>query len=196
MTRLLLVGANSEMFELARSLGHDICSVVDTTVPEERWRDYLVLRTDRLAVESGGFDAALLAIDSPSDRAEAYRFYTEAGVTCISLSAGRISETAICGTALMVHRGAHLSADCVVGVGVRLNYGANVMHDSTLGDFTTIAPNAVVLGCVTIGAMSYVGANATILPGLKVGVGCTVGAGAVVTCDVPDGNTVMGIPAR
>jgi acetyltransferase-like isoleucine patch superfamily enzyme len=44
--------------------------------------------------------------------------------------------------------------------------------------------------------MSYIGANATILPGLKVGVGCTVGAGAVVTCDVPDGNTVMGIPAR
>ena len=196
MVRLLLVGANSEMFELAHSLGHDVRAVADTAVQEERWRDCRVLRTDIEAIESGGFDAALLAIDSPQDRAKAFNLYTAAGVTCISLSEGWVSESAKCGAALLVHRGAHLSADCVVGVGVRLNYGANVMHDSTLGDFATIAPNAVVLGRVTIGKMSYVGANATILPGLKIGMSCTIGAGAVVTCDVSDGRTVKGIPAK
>lgn len=184
------------MHELALSLGHDIRAVADPNIREGWWRGCPVFRSDSEAIESGGFDAALLAIDSPENRANVFEFYTAVDVTCISLSAGWVSETATCGAALLVHRGAHLSADCVVGVGVRLNYGANVMHDSTIGDFATIAPNAVVLGRSRIGKMSYVGANATILPGLKIGESCTVGAGAVVTCDVLDGKTVKGIPAK
>jgi serine acetyltransferase len=47
-----------------------------------------------------------------------------------------------------------------------------------------------------IGEASYVGANATILPGCHVGRRAVVGAGAVVTRPVPDGATVVGVPAR
>ena len=41
-----------------------------------------------------------------------------------------------------------------------------------------------------------IGANATILPGIIISEGAAIGAGAVVTCDVPPGVTVMGVPAR
>lgn len=41
-----------------------------------------------------------------------------------------------------------------------------------------------------------IGSNATILPGLTIGEGALVGAGAVVTCDVPPGAVVAGVPAR
>ncbi|PIG92520.1 acyltransferase [Gloeocapsopsis sp. IPPAS B-1203] len=41
-----------------------------------------------------------------------------------------------------------------------------------------------------------IGSNATILPGVTIGENAIVGAGAVVTCDVPDNTTVVGVPAR
>ena len=41
-----------------------------------------------------------------------------------------------------------------------------------------------------------IGSNATILPGVTIGENAIVGAGAVVTCDVPDHTTVVGVPAR
>ncbi|KQO76279.1 acyltransferase [Rhizobium sp. Leaf262] len=40
-----------------------------------------------------------------------------------------------------------------------------------------------------------IGSNATILPGLTIGAEACVGAGAVVTLDVPNGATVVGVPA-
>jgi len=41
-----------------------------------------------------------------------------------------------------------------------------------------------------------IGAGATIIQGIHVGASSVVGAGAVVTKDVREGVTVMGIPAR
>ncbi len=40
------------------------------------------------------------------------------------------------------------------------------------------------------------GASATILPGVTIGKNAVVGAGAVVTKDVADDTTVVGVPAR
>jgi len=41
-----------------------------------------------------------------------------------------------------------------------------------------------------------IGSGAIIMPGVTIGKCAMVGAGAVVTKDVPDGATVMGVPAR
>jgi acetyltransferase-like isoleucine patch superfamily enzyme len=41
-----------------------------------------------------------------------------------------------------------------------------------------------------------IGSNATILPGITIGKNAIIGAGAVVTRDVPDYATVVGVPAR
>jgi serine acetyltransferase len=47
-----------------------------------------------------------------------------------------------------------------------------------------------------LGASVLVGCGAQILQYLLIGSGATIGAGAVVTRNVPDGATVVGIPAR
>jgi acetyltransferase-like isoleucine patch superfamily enzyme len=40
------------------------------------------------------------------------------------------------------------------------------------------------------------GVGVSVVPGVRIGAGATVGAGAVVISDVPDGETVVGVPAR
>ena len=49
---------------------------------------------------------------------------------------------------------------------------------------------------VKIGKNVWIGGKAIILPGVTIGDNAIVGAGAVVTRDVAEGATVMGIPAR
>ncbi len=89
-----------------------------------------------------------------------------------------------------------VTADVRVGDGVLVNKAVILSHDVTVGEFCEISPGARLLGKVFLGCQVEVGTNAVILPGVKVGNKCKIGAGAVVTKDVPDGLTVVGIPAK
>lgn len=77
-----------------------------------------------------------------------------------------------------------------------VGYGAKVGHDVVIGDFSSVMPGAFVGGDATIGEGALIGANATVLQGVTVGTDATVGAGATVVDDVPDGETVVGSPAK
>ena len=75
------------------------------------------------------------------------------------------------------------------------NSGAIVEHECIVGDFAHIAPGAVLSGNVHVGEGTLVGVGARVIPGIRIGAWATVGAGAVVIEDVPDGATVVGVPA-
>jgi len=60
----------------------------------------------------------------------------------------------------------------------------------------SIAPGAHLGGEVTIGEGVLIGIGATVMPQRRVGDWAVVGAGACVVEDVPDGVTVVGVPAR
>lgn len=84
-----------------------------------------------------------------------------------------------------------------IGRGAILNTGCTVDHHAQIGDYTHIAPPGVHLGGeVSIGGHTLVGIGAVVLPRCRVGAGCIIGAGAVVIGDVPDGVTMVGVPAR
>ena len=89
----------------------------------------------------------------------------------------------------------------VIGTHFHANVRAFVAHECRIGDFVTFGPGAICNGNVHIGDFAYVGAGAVIRQGtgekpLSIGAGAVIGMGAVVTCDVPDGITVVGNPAR
>jgi sugar O-acyltransferase (sialic acid O-acetyltransferase NeuD family) len=111
-------------------------------------------------------------------------------------STATVAEDATLGAGTVVLHHAHVGPASRVGEAAIVNTSAVVEHDCTIGDAVHIAPGAVVLGGTTIGDRTLLGSRACVLPGIRIGVDATVGAGAVVTENVPDGVTVVGIPAR
>ena len=92
--------------------------------------------------------------------------------------------------------GAVIQPGTRLGVNTIVNTRASIDHDCIIGDHVHIAPGAVLSGEVRVGNCSHIGCGATIVQGVKLGEATVIGAGAVVLKDVPDGTTVVGVPAR
>ena len=76
------------------------------------------------------------------------------------------------------------------------NFGTTIGHESQIGRGSVINPGANISGGVVIEDEVLIGTGAQVLQYLTVGSGATVGAGAVVTRNIPNRTTVVGIPAR
>lgn len=107
----------------------------------------------------------------------------------------RLVETAV---------GISLPKSAVIGPGLRIwHFGGIFLHPAvrigancTLRQGVTIG-NRVADGPVpTIGDDVDFGAYAQVLGGVQIGNGCRIGAMSLVLCDVPNGATAVGVPAR
>ena len=107
-----------------------------------------------------------------------------------------VAEDVALGAGSMICAGAVINTGTVIGANTIVNTGATVDHHASIGDHVHIAPGVHLGGEVCIGEGALIGIGAVVLPRVTVGAWSTVGAGAVVTCDVPPGVTVAGVPAR
>jgi len=107
-----------------------------------------------------------------------------------------IAPSAVIGDGTFIAARAIVAPAAVVGEGVIINHGAIVDHECVIGHFCHVAPGATLAGNVRLGERVLVGAGANILPGIRIGDAAIIGAGAVVTADVPQGATYVGVPAR
>lgn len=80
----------------------------------------------------------------------------------------------------------------IINSGVR--GGRNVVIES--GVVIGAARNGLPVEVPTIGDDVFIGAGAKILGAVRIGNNVRIGANAVVVKDVPDGSTVVGVPAR
>jgi sugar O-acyltransferase (sialic acid O-acetyltransferase NeuD family) len=107
-----------------------------------------------------------------------------------------VASTARLGRGTVAMALAAVNPDAAIGDGVILNTGSVVEHDCQVGRFAHLSPNSALGGAARIGDCTHLGLGAVVLPGVVVGADVRVGAGAVVHRAVPDGTTVMGVPAR
>lgn len=92
--------------------------------------------------------------------------------------------------------GSVLTVDIFVGNCNIINLDCTVGHDVILGDFVTVNPSANISGNTNIGSGCNIGTGAQIIQGLIIGKNTVVGAGAVVSKDLPENCTAVGVPAK
>lgn len=116
--------------------------------------------------------------------------------------AGRLlSHMGRCATGIEIHPGARIGKRLFIdhGMGVVIGETAEIGDDCTLYQDVTLGGTSLERGQKrhpTLGNDVIISAGAQVLGPFRVGDGARIGAQAVVLKEVPDGATMVGIPAR
>ena len=101
-----------------------------------------------------------------------------------------------------IGKGNILGANCILNPNAEIGdnnvfcVSVSVDHDCKLGNNIYLSPGVNIAGAVEISDNVFIGTNATILPGKKIGKNSVIGAGCVVTKDVGENVTVVGVPGK
>ena len=191
-------GHGREVLECLRRAGSDRTGDPFTVsiVHDEHQPDPVLLARHRVRWESGlpaRSRPTYLGVGSGAAR-RALAARTTAGLAVLDPAAA-VGPTVSIGAGSIVFAFATVTVDVALGRHVHIGRGAAVGHDCVLDDFVTVLPLASVSGNVRIGEGTTIGTGALIRQGVTIGRDAFVGMGAVVLDDVPDGTTVVGVPA-
>ena len=143
---------------------------------------------------------------------------TKIGADCrigphVYIEDAKIGDRSDCGPFAKLRPGTEIAEDVHVGsfaelVRTRVGPRSRVPHVSYLGDTDLGADANIGAGTITanfdgekknrtqIGDGAFVGVDTMLVAPVKLGKDARTGAGSVVTRDVPDGATAVGVPAR
>lgn len=140
-----------------------------------------------------------LGLGNPKSRRSMYEVFTTLGgsfqSTISPLSTIGHYENEL-GEGINLMTGVVITNSIKIGNGVLINLNSTIGHDSIIEDFVEISPGSHISGNCYIGENSELGTNCTVLPKITIGRNVRIGAGSVITKDVPDGVTVVGVPGR
>jgi len=211
-TRIIVVGAGGAAREIVSALdsinkieqrfeflGY-VVSDLSRLQPRDS-RDQVLGDFSWLQANRNSFDALAIGVGFPASRlrlaAELRHFLPEVEwpsiihpTAIIDLDSARIAEGCFIGA------GVTATVNITLEAFVLCNFGCTLGHEARIGAGSVVNPGANISGGVVISTGVLVGTGSQILQYLHIGAGATVGAGAVVTRDVAEGVTVLGVPAR
>jgi sugar O-acyltransferase (sialic acid O-acetyltransferase NeuD family) len=211
-TRIIVVGAGGAAREIVSALDS-----INKTEQRFEFLGYVVSDLSRLQprdsreqvlgdfswlqANRNSFDALAIGVGFPASRlrlaAELRHLLPEVEwpaiihpTAIIDLDSARIAEGCFIGA------GVTATVNITLEAFVLCNFGCTLGHEARIGAGSVVNPGANISGGVVISTGVLVGTGSQILQYLHIGAGATVGAGAVVTRDVAEGVTVLGVPAR
>jgi len=191
-----------------------------TAIIQRRILDRLMLSGVTIVDPESTFVEATVTVgqDTVIEPFTVLKAHTTIGSDCrigphVHIEDARIGNRSDCGPFVKLRPGTEIADDVHIGsfaelVRTRVGRGSKVPHVSYLGD-TDLGEDANIgAGTITanfdgtnknrtkIGDGAFVGVDTMLVAPVKLGKGSRTGAGSVVTKDVPDGATAVGVPAR
>jgi sugar O-acyltransferase (sialic acid O-acetyltransferase NeuD family) len=163
---------------------------------------YPIIGTDfdleRLTSKIDYFFITLGQIKSPESRVIKYNQLKklQLKIPVIISPHAYVSRFSTIGEGTIIMHFAQVNANAKIGVNCIINSKALVEHDAQIGDHCHVSTGAIINGGVIVGDNSFVGTGAKVLQYLKIGSGITIGAGAVVTKNLTEPGTYVGIPSK
>lgn len=200
---MLVAGAGGHALEcfdiLAQKALPDLLEFFDDITPEQMvLQKYAIIRElNRVESHFAKDPRFFLAVGNPRYRVLFYEKFIRVGGSMVNLLGFQNTISPFSrfeGVDIFNH--CFIGSQAQIGKGTLVNTGAQIHHEVQVGEFCEISPRAVILGAAIIGNQTRIGANATILPKIKIGNRVIIGAGSVITKDVPDNVTVVGVPGR
>lgn len=203
MKRLALLGASGHgkvVADMALACGWDDVEFFDDAWPGLQMNGHWPVAGNMAALlgRLAEFDGVLVSIGNCATRWQKHQALRAAGATLVSVLHPHacVSRFATIQAGSVIMPGAVVNVDAVVGEACIVNTGATVDHDCVLAAGVHVSPGAHLSGDVRVDLCSWVGVGAAVRQGIRIGANVMVGAGAVVVKHIPDGQTVVGNPAR
>jgi len=144
------------------------------------------------------FSGVAVAIGNNRIRLAKLRGFQKLGVSLPVLVHPRayVADDAALEAGTVVFVAAVVQPGSMIGAGCIVNTAATVDHDCFLAAGVHVCPGAHLAGGVKVGECSWIGIGSAVNQYLTIGADVTVGAGAAVVRDIPDCQTVAGVPTR
>lgn len=204
MSSLLIFGAGGHgkvVAETARAIGSwNEIMFADDAYPEVTSVDGYPVTADFSGARSmgDGHSDVIVAIGDNRKRSDLTMQLRQSGFNPVTLihPAAVVASSADIETGTVIFAQAVVQAAARIGSAVIVNTAATVDHDCVIGDGVHLSPGVHLGGEVQVGDNSWLGVGATVINQIAIGRDVTVGAGSCVIGNLPDGVTVVGVPAR
>jgi len=204
MSGLLIAGAGGHgrvVADVAEASGNwsQIAFVDDGLANSGRVDDWPVLGSLADALRHrDDYPEILVAIGNNVARLEWLQRYAGEQLSIATLvhPSAVVSPRASLGAGTVVFPNAVINISARLGGGCIVNTAAVIEHDCRIGAAVHVSPGASLAGQVVVGDCSWIGAGAAVRQQTLIGARVVVGAGAAVVNNIPDGQTVAGVPAR
>lgn len=107
-----------------------------------------------------------------------------------------IDETVKIGNGTVVMANVVINSSTNIGSSCIINTASTIDHDCNIKDYVHISPGVHIAGTVSIGERTWIGIGTNVINNLSICGDCLIGAGSIVTKDINDAGTYLGIPIK